>query len=65
MKKLILGSFTEFPIRKKPITIRWVYKVKMKPNGEVSKYKVRLVAKGFLQIHGLDYEVFAPVARIQ
>ena len=32
----------------------------------VSKYMARLVARGFLQKHGLDYnEVFAPVARLE
>ena len=41
-------------------------KTKVKPNGDVSKYKARLVARGFLQKHGLDYnEVFAPVARLE
>jgi len=46
--------------------VKWVYKTKVKPNGDVSKYKARLVARGFLQKHGLDYnEVFTPVARLK
>ncbi|GKV28920.1 hypothetical protein SLEP1_g37906 [Rubroshorea leprosula] len=37
---------------------------KLKENGEVDKYKVRLVTKGYKQEFGVDYqEVFAPVAR--
>ena len=33
-------------------------------NGEIEKYKARLVARGHIQIHGIDYEeVFASVAR--
>jgi hypothetical protein len=43
-----------------------VFKVKLNPNGTVSKHKARLVSRGFLQKHGVDYnEVFAPVARIE
>lgn len=53
------------PQGKRPIDVKWVYKTKVKPNGDVSKYKARLVARGFLQKHGLDYnEVFAPVVRL-
>ena len=44
----------------------WVYKTKVKPNGDVSKYKARLVAREFLKKHDLDYnEVFALVARLE
>lgn len=42
-----------------------VYKTKLKENGELEKFKVRLVAKGYVQQQGIDYtEVFAPVARM-
>ena len=54
------------PAKKKPIAVKWVYKVKKNPKGEISKYKARLVAKGFLQKAGTDFnEVFAPVARME
>ena len=33
---------------KKPIDVKWIYKVKRRPNGEIAKYKARLVARGFL-----------------
>lgn len=33
--------------RKKPIECRWVYKIKYKPNGEMKRFKTRLVAKGY------------------
>src|SRR3954463_1547 len=57
-------KLTELPKKKKAISIRWVFKVKLKPDGSVGKHKARLVARGFLQKPGLDYfEVFAPVAR--
>lgn len=41
---------------------RWVFVTKMKPTGDVDRHKARLVARGFSQIHGIDYsETFAPV----
>jgi len=43
-----------------------VFKQKLNPNGSISKYKARLVVKGFLQWQGVDFsEVFALVARIE
>lgn len=52
----------DLPPGKKPVGCKYVFKTKYKPNGEIEKYKVRLVAQGFLQQEGVDYnEVFAPV----
>lgn len=45
---------------------KWVYKVKRSSTGEVLKYKARLVAQGFSQIRGVNYEeTYSPVARQQ
>ncbi|SOV07320.1 uncharacterized protein UDID_18869 [Ustilago sp. UG-2017a] len=44
----------------------WVLKIKTDANLIPTKYKVRLVARGFTQREGIDYmEIFAPVAPIQ
>ena len=50
------------PPGKKAVGCRYVFKVKTTPQGDIERYKVRLVAQGFLQQEGIDYnEVFAPV----
>jgi hypothetical protein len=44
---------------------RYVYDIKTDEKGNLSRYKIRWVAKGFSQRYGIDYfETFSPVARI-
>ena len=54
------------PKDKSIIGTRWVYRNKMDEDGVVTRNKARLVAQGFTQLEGLDYdETFAPVARLE
>ena len=46
-------ELTPLPPGKTPIGCKWIYKVKLNPDGTVERYKTRLVAKGYTQREGL------------
>ncbi|KIN99148.1 hypothetical protein M404DRAFT_30611 [Pisolithus tinctorius Marx 270] len=61
-----IGLYEEVPHPpdRKIIDLKWVYKIKQGPTGDVDKYKAQLITKGLTQVHGIDYmETFAPVAK--
>jgi hypothetical protein len=54
-----------YPPRVCPITCKWVYKVKTHSDGSLECYKARLVARGFQQEQGCDYDdTFTHVAHM-
>ncbi|GJZ67387.1 putative ribonuclease H-like domain-containing protein, partial [Tanacetum coccineum] len=58
--------WTLVPYGKRVIRTKWVYRNKNDEKGIVIRNKVRLVAQGYTQEEGIDYdEGFAPVARIE
>ena len=57
-------DLVKLPPGRKPVGCKWVFKVKHKESGEVERFKCRLVAKGYSQSYGIDYEeTFSPVVR--
>jgi hypothetical protein len=51
-----IWQLTKLPLKNRPITIEWIYKVENNSINKPSKYKVRLVVeKRFEQREGLDF----------
>ncbi|GJS10877.1 putative RNA-directed DNA polymerase [Tanacetum coccineum] len=56
---------TELPKNRKVIGCKWIFKIKYKSTGEVKRHKARIMAKGFSQREGVDYEeTFSPVVKM-
>ena len=65
LQKNATWELVPLPKGMKPIGCRWVFTVNLKPDGSIDRYKAQLVAKGYAQRYGIDYQdTFAPVAKI-
>ncbi|GJS10524.1 putative ribonuclease H-like domain-containing protein [Tanacetum coccineum] len=59
-------TLVDLPSGKKAIGRKWVYRNKKDERGIVVKNKVRLVAQGYKQEEGINYDnIFAPVAKVE
>ena len=59
-------DLVELPKGHSAVGSKWVFKTKTDANGHVERYKARLVAQGFSQKFGTDYdETFCPVVRLE
>jgi hypothetical protein len=64
-KRNQVWSLVERP-KQNVVSTKWVFRNKQDEHGVITRNKERLVAKGYLQVEGLDYdETFAPVARLE
>ena len=65
MKVNRVWDLVDLPPGCKSIGNKWVLKIKQKADGTIERYKARLIAKGYTQKEGIDYEkIFSPVVRI-
>lgn len=65
MESMEVWDVVEPPADAKLVSSRWVFKLKLDEQRRASRYRARLVARGFTQREGLDYdETFSPVARL-
>ena len=63
IEKSQIWDLVDLPIGKKAIGTRWVYKVERKVDGSIDRLKAHLVAKGYAQQKGIDFEeTFAPTS---
>ncbi|KAK1431018.1 hypothetical protein QVD17_14208 [Tagetes erecta] len=61
-KRTVFGPIVITPKTVKPVGYKWVFVRKRNEKNEVTRYKARLVAQGFSQRPGIDYdETYSPV----
>ena len=63
-KDLDVYDIVPQPKGRKVIGSKWAFRVKRGPDGSIQKHKARIVAQGFTQVEGIDFDqTFTPVAK--
>jgi hypothetical protein len=66
VEKNYTWELADLPRGHNAITLKWVFKLKRDEAGAIIKHKAHLVARGFVQREGIDFDdTFAPVARME
>jgi hypothetical protein len=66
VEKNCTWELADLPRGHSVITLKWVFKRKRDEAAAIIKHKARLVAHGFVQREGIDFDdTFAPMARIK
>jgi hypothetical protein len=66
VEKNCTWELADLPRGHSVITLKWVFKLKRDESGAIVKHKARLVARGFVQREGIDFDdTFAPVAGME
>ena len=64
-KRNVFGPVILTPQNVNPVGYKWVFAIKRNEKNEIVRYKARLVAQGFTQILGVDYEeMYSPVVDV-
>nr|KYP64655.1 Retrovirus-related Pol polyprotein from transposon TNT 1-94 [Cajanus cajan] len=65
LQKNLTWKLVSLPTGKKVISCKWIFKRKDGiPGVEAPRFKARLVARGFTQVEGVDYnEIFSPIVK--
>lgn len=64
LKKNKTWELVELPKDRRTIQSKWVFRIKTKSNGEIDRYKARLVVKECSQKQGIDFkETYSPVSK--
>ena len=66
LREINVYELVDRPAGKKVVQSKWVLRVKTDAKGKTEKYKARVVAKGYSQVEGVDYDqTFSPTVRFE
>jgi hypothetical protein len=65
LERMCVWEITQLPENTNIVSSKWVYYYKYNSSGHIIKRRAHLVAQGFTQIFGVDYnETFSPVVHL-